>query len=406
MRWIVTQLGARQHYAIPVSLHRLGHLRAFFTEAWNPLKCTLFRSGPRFLRAFSNRHHPDLPNSAVHAVTLRSTVFRLMHDPGLRGTTAQRYDYWGKQGSWFATKVASKLAECYLDPDEDHFFAFNSAALETLQLMKQRGVFTVVDQVDPAREEEVLVRLEREKWPGWERDEAPVPNWYWERVRAEWDIADLIVVNSEWSKSLLVRQGASEKKVHVIPLAYDCPTQHARRTAPNGKLRVLWLGSVILRKGIPYLIEAARRLPSVEFLVAGPIGVSKEKLKTAPRNITFTGRVQRDQTPNLYEHAHVFAVPTISDGFAITQLEAMAYGLPVVATANCGRVVTHGVDGFIVPAGNAEALASAIAKLDDDRKTLAKMSECALEKWKSFQLPGNAVQIEASVRAHRVSHPS
>jgi glycosyltransferase involved in cell wall biosynthesis len=99
----------------------------------------------------------------------------------------------------------------------------------------------------------------------------------------------------------------------------------------------------------------------------------------------------------------VFVLPTLSDGFAITQLEAMAHGLPVVTTPNCGRVVTDGVDGFIVPARDSRALADALVRLDSDRSLLREMSRNALQTVKRYDLPSNAKLINALVLTHRHS---
>jgi len=136
-----------------------------------------------------------------------------------------------------------------------------------------------------------------------------------------------------------------------------------------------------LRKGIQYLLQAAKRLSStrVEFIVAGHVGIAKRIISEAPVSVKFIGRVTRDRTAEVYRSADVFVLPTISDGFAITQLEAMAHGLPVIASPNCGRVVDEGVDGLIVRR-DAEALAAAIARLDGDRVLLAEMSVKAVRK--------------------------
>jgi glycosyltransferase involved in cell wall biosynthesis len=179
----------------------------------------------------------------------------------------------------------------------------------------------------------------------------------------------------------------------------------SRPVNTDGNLKVLWLGSVILRKGIQYLVEAARRLQnqSIEFLLAGPLGVSPYAVQSFPPNMKLLGRITRDQLGEVYRQAQVFVLPTISDGFAITQLEAMAHGLPVVATPNCGRVVTHGVDGFIVPVRNSQALADTLAKLNDDRQLLEEMSLNALQTVKRYDLPTNARLIDMLALRHRLS---
>jgi glycosyltransferase involved in cell wall biosynthesis len=87
-----------------------------------------------------------------------------------------------------------------------------------------------------------------------------------------------------------------------------------------------------------------------------------------------------------YGAADVFVLPTISDGFAITQLEAMAHGLPVIATSHCGEVVTHGEDGLIIPAFSGSALAEAILELERNRERVAEMSRRAVAKSRQFDL--------------------
>jgi glycosyltransferase involved in cell wall biosynthesis len=176
----------------------------------------------------------------------------------------------------------------------------------------------------------------------------------------------------------------------------------------EGPLTVLWIGSVILRKGIQYLIEAAKLLKDnqrVRFVVGGPVHISDEALKSAPPNMQFLGRITRDQTEDWYRNADVFVLPTISDGFAITQVEAMAQALPVITTPNCGDVVTHGVDGLIVPPADGKALAEAIERLDQDRQLLREMAYRALDKSAHFYLPRQAQLVEEAVTNYRAGRP-
>jgi glycosyltransferase involved in cell wall biosynthesis len=159
---------------------------------------------------------------------------------------------------------------------------------------------------------------------------------------------------------------------------------------------VLWLGQVNLRKGIQYVAPAARLLPGVDFEIAGPLAISDKAVAEFPPNVRFLGRITRDRTVDLYRQADVFILPTVSDGFALTQLEAMAQGVPVVTTPNCGDVVTDGKDGLIVPARDSEALARAIALLDSDRSLLESMSAATARKLPQFSASVCIGQIEAA----------
>jgi glycosyltransferase involved in cell wall biosynthesis len=271
-------------------------------------------------------------------------------------------------------------------------------------MLKKLGVPVVVDQIDPARVEEQMVQEEVRRWPGWEEYPGRIPDMYFSRLAEEWNQADLVLVNSNWSRRALAQQGVEEKKIIVVPLCYEKgahPPSERPPTEDGKPLTVLWLGQMILRKGIPYFFEAAAKLlkANVQFVAAGRIGISEKGMQAAPANISFVGRATREQTAKYYSEADLFVLPTISDGFALTQLEAMAFGLPVIATPNCGDVVTHGVDGLIVPPRDSDALANAIASLESDRGRLRKMSAKAREtvKHPRFTLDGYADAVESGL---------
>jgi glycosyltransferase involved in cell wall biosynthesis len=407
MRWIVAQEGTRQSYAIPLAFHRLRMLRSFYVDIWCRWGRSLLRRGPAGARALSTHFDPELPQDRVVDFNPVAILDRVrQHFGNDHWSLAHRADHFCRFGQWFATRVRNHLEKQELNPAIDHFFGFNTNCLETLEMLRKRQVITVVDQVDPGIVEEELVLEEAERWPGWSRKPGRMPKSYWDRIKAEWAAADLVLVNSEWSKVAIVQQGVPKEKIIVVPLAIDLAQDHALQpVSKEGNLKVLWLGSVILRKGIQYLVEAARRLQKqkIEFLLAGPLGVSRDAVSTFPSNLKLLGRITRDQLGQIYRQAHVFVLPTISDGFAVTQLEAMAHGLPVVTTPNCGRVVTHGVDGFVAPARDSRALADALGRLNDNRQLLLEMSQNALQTVQRYDLPSNARMINASVAKFRRS---
>jgi glycosyltransferase involved in cell wall biosynthesis len=403
--WIVSQIGAREHYAIPRSLNRRGHLRNFYTNVWCRFGRSILQRGPKLAQGLAGRFDAELPPSKVVSFTLGSFL------EGCRGFFARRaqrneelYQEYAREGAWFAKRVQRHLERQPLDPDRDIFFSYSTNALESLAFLQSRGVMAIVDQVDPGKVEEDLILQEVERWPGWQPITDRIPEAYYDRIAAEWRAATLVLANSPWSKAALVRQGLPPEKVIVVPLAYEPPQAVSRpKHNPAGVLTVLWIGSVILRKGIPYLIEAAKALVGmpIRFVVAGPLGISDLAVRESPSNVEFMGPVSRMRTRELYLQADLFVLPTMSDGFAMTQLEAMAHGLPVIATRNCGEVVTDGVDGLLVEAGDSHALASAIMRLHDDRALLSEMSARALEKSKLFSLDQVAESLEGHVAAYR-----
>jgi glycosyltransferase involved in cell wall biosynthesis len=401
-RWTVAQIGARENYAAARAFAASGRLRRLYTDVWCRFGAGLLRRGPAALRALGGRHHPGVPRAQVTAFTTSVLGGRLLRAAGLARRPAGPYEEFLNVGAWFDRAVARRLARGRLEPGGDAFFAYNTGCLDCLRLVRAAGAVALVDQIDPGRVEYDLVRAEAAKWPGWEETPAVVPDAYVDRLAAEWDAATGVVVNSEWSADALARQGVPRSKLHVVPLAYEPPhVAVPDRDAAGRPLVVLWLGSVILRKGIQYLIEAARLLTdrSVRFVVVGPVGISPHAAATAPAGVEFRGRVTRDAATREYLAADVFVLPTLSDGFAITQLEAMAHGLPVIATPNCGAAVTNGVDGLVVPAGDAAALAAAVAGLDEDRGRVAAMGRAAVAKSRQFTLARYAANLDAAAGA-------
>ena len=399
--WICAQIGAREHYAIPRVLQRLGMLKHFYTDFWagTMLQTLGALSGRSVLRT---RFHSDLAKAKVtsfNATTVLDSVFGdvLKKNP---------YDWFHYVGKDFGERIVGSLQrQKKINWKEIIFFGYDTGFFEPAQWINQRGGKTIVCQMDPSRFEVDLVREEWKRWPSLAKKASDVPECYFKRREAEWAVADLVMVNSEWTRQALIRQGVKNDKIVVVPLAYEVDKHEGRGSRIENNqdvaksplctpfdvrhpLRVLFLGQVIPRKGIQYLIEAARLLSEepICFDVVGAIGISDQAVASVPSNMTFHGPVSRDRSDEFYRSADLFVLPTLSDGFALTQLEAMAHGLPVIATPNCGDVVTDRVDGMIVPASDPNALAEAFQLILQDCAQLKVMSKATKAKVEQFSL--------------------
>jgi glycosyltransferase involved in cell wall biosynthesis len=400
-------VGSREHYAVPRVFQREGALRRFYTDAWARGGHSLLLRGPMDARSYAGRYHPGVPSDKVVSFTGSAILRRLHRSLIVRPRTYdevvladQRY------GSWFCSRVRDELRRLPIDPARDCFFGFVSESLEALEWLAGRGVVTVVDQTAPGPHGDELVRAEMRRWPDWAISGDVSPEPFYDRLRAEWKAASIVLVNSGFTFRSLQTQGVEPERMVVVPLAYEPEADVSRpaaTVAAAGPLTVLWMGSVTVRKGIQYLIEAARLLKDtdVRFLVVGSIAISEDAVRSATPNVRFVGRVSRDQAADYYRQADVFALPTVADGFAITQLEAMGHGVPVIATSNCGDVVTHERDGLLVPASDGEALASAIARLDGDRRLLAELASHTVEKSRQFTLQRYADTVRRAVQRAR-----
>jgi glycosyltransferase involved in cell wall biosynthesis len=391
-KWFCSQIGAREHYAVPRILHRDGRLATLYTDFWagSFVRGMSRMTTAKFLRSLATRFHSDLADAAVVSWIFRSLVW----ESGTRRQERNRlYENFSEIGQAFAICVREALKHRKDFDSDSIFFSYDTGALETMEWCRERGARCILNQMDPSRVEVELVQQEEKLWPGWAPQTIEVPEEYFKRREKEWALADCVVVNSDFCRQALVKQGVLPEKLRVVPLCFEknsksaTPNREIQREAKE-KLRVLFLGQVILRKGIQYLIETAKLLQNenVQFNVVGPIGISEAAIAAAPKNIVFHGRVTRDQAANWYRQSDVFVLPTLSDGFAITQLEAMSYGLPVVATSSCGAVVSDGVDGFIVLPRDAAALAKSLQKYLKDHDLLEQQSHAALIKIQQFDM--------------------
>jgi glycosyltransferase involved in cell wall biosynthesis len=188
---------------------------------------------------------------------------------------------------------------------------------------------------------------------------------YWQKWQEECELADDIVINSEWSQKLLQKAGVSVNKLQLIPLVYT-PPQTANqfiRIYPESfsqqrPLRVLFLGQVILRKGIAAVLDAVDLLAGypIEFWIVGNQHIDIPPHFQNHSQIRWIGQVNRSETAKYYQLADVFLFPTLSDGFGLTQLEAQAWQLPIIASENCGKVVVDGVNGWLLPEVSGQAI--------------------------------------------------
>jgi len=123
------------------------------------------------------------------------------------------------------------------------------------------------------------------------------------------------------------------------------------------------------------LFEAIKILKNapVEFTIAGPLMVNVPDDISSLTNTRFLGPVDQKTAEDLYQTSDIFLFPTLSDGFGLTQLEALGHGLPVIASTNCARVIDDRVNGLLLKEVTPETIAEAIMELVGDSDLLATL---------------------------------
>ena len=368
MTWIVCQIGAREDYAVARALQGRGVLRQLVTDAWiapsHPLRGVMGRLG--------ERSHPALAG-IVWAPTARAV---------LRAATDKRMGRTGwaqimQRNDWFQRVAVRHLSR--IDSTDVTVFAYSYAAAGILALAKDRGWHSILGQIDPGPVEARMVdALYAETGDA----HTPIPDTYWDTWRQETQLADTILVNSDWARQGLVAEGVANDKIAVLPLASDTTLRPAASTPPaefndDRPLRLLFLGQVTLRKGIDIALSAMRHLPDLPLRldVVGPLQCTIPDGARQDKRIRFHGAVPRSAVAEAYARADVFLFPTRSDGFGLTQLEAQAAGVPVIASTRCGTVVADGVNGLILDPLDAATLADLLRGLVENPARVARLRQ-------------------------------
>jgi glycosyltransferase involved in cell wall biosynthesis len=386
LRFIVLQPGARMNYAVPALLARAGMLARFYTDICadvGPLRYLgpLWpeRMRPRPVARLLGRRLPrGLPPRAVRQVPLASFA-----DLALRRLPRRQSNLngWTEPDCRMIERVRR---DGFASADALYTVLINSD-LDLVREARARGIRTVHEVMigpDVGR----WVRDEQALFPGIEEPLPPAQiragN---ERDARKYELSDLILVPSEFVRRSVLELGGDPERIATVPYGLD--ERWLGQVSDPVPGRVLFVGSVGLRKGSQYLAQASRilehRRVACDVRVVGPY-CPEAVSHPAFHGPTYVGQVPRSRVIDEFRRADVFVLPTLCEGMATVHLEAMACGVPVITTPNCGSVVRDGLDGFIVPIRDAMAIADTVELLLADRALRARMGRSARERAREF----------------------
>lgn len=266
---------------------------------------------------------------------------------------------------------------------------YNNASVFVFFSKTYRRIPTLIDF------DSTPMQLDRMEAYGAQPDPAPVAKLKWNLTRSAYQSAALLQVWSRWVKTSLIDDYQIDaEKIVINPPGIDLSLWHPgppRSSRTGEPLRVLFVGGDFVRKGGPLLLDwyAAQNPGHVELHV-----VTREDVAARPGLYIY-----HDIEPNspqliqLYHQADLFVLPSLGECFGIATVEAMAAGLPVIASDVGGTadIIEPGRNGLIVPGGDGAALAQAIEHILGDpahRAAMAAQSRQLAEQ--RFDLVKNA----------------
>ncbi|MEO6053962.1 MAG: glycosyltransferase family 4 protein, partial [Chthoniobacterales bacterium] len=212
-----------------------------------------------------------------------------------------------------------------------------------------------------------------------------------ERRHAEWNTADLVIVNSEFTRKSYANSGLPPKNITVIPYGAP-PVQVTSLPSPttNAPLRLLWAGTFSIRKGAHYLLNAWRESNfgrHATLKIHGAITLPDRLLNPLPEGVEIAGSIPRDQLLQAYQQADALIFPTLCDGFGMVVTEAFSCGLPVITTTSAGAadLIRNRENGLLIEPGSTDAIRDAITWCLENRAALNAMREATLQSARNWQ---------------------
>ena len=322
-------------------------------EGW-PLR-TLPPQG-RFRRHLLKRHHPGLDPGKVRMRPL--TTVRPELARRIIGTGA-RYD----RLVFRANHSFDRWVAANIERFGNLAIGYESSSLHTFTAAERRGLPRILYQ--PIATAECALEI-----LGEEARRNPhlagtlrynyFPAAELARRREERSLADAVFCASSFTRDSLVTRGVDERRIRVIPYGVDQEVFRPDKRKFD-RFSVIWAGSFTQTKGIGYLLEALVRqpVPDAELVLAGyPSGEDPVRSFEDRIHVRRVGHLTRPELAAIMGRCHAHVFPSLLDGFGRNIIEAMASGLPVIATPHSAApdLIEDGVTGFVVPIQDVDAI--------------------------------------------------
>lgn len=281
---------------------------------------------------------------------------------------------------WFLEHFDRSVVRC-LSPGFDLFVGWSGACFWSLHRAKDMGAITVVERGSSHMEYQTqILQEEYERWGL--KFTATHPGVYERELQSYLD-ADRIAIPSLFVKRTFLERGIPESKLIHVPYGTSL-TEFYPVPKEDNIFRVIHCGSITLRKGVQYLLQAfyELNLPDAELWLVGSLDSELEPFlaKYQSDRIILKGKQPQNQLHWFYSQCSVFCIASIEDGLAMVIPQAMACGLPIIYTTNTGGedIVRDGVDGFCVPIRDVEALKEKILFFYENPEQQTEMGNSAL----------------------------
>ncbi len=378
------------------------------TLGWSRQSRWLERAPARWRRQLARRGY-EVPPDQLEAHPLREIVRHFAGAIGAAPLTRHERGWASIDRVWQELDVcaADYLLRCQHRRHVRAVYGYEDCALQLFQAAEKTGARRVYDL--PIAYWELARRLlheEAERHPDWEPTLGGTRDSHEKLARKtrELELAELVVCPSNFVLDSLPQSTRDTKRCVMVPFGSpSTPHGPAAGKDYGMPLRVLFAGSMTQRKGLADLFAAMKLLGSseVELIVMGsllrPLAWYRERLP----KFTYEPPRPHPEVLRLMRACDVFVLPSLVEGRALVQQEAMACGLPLIATRNAGGddLITDGETGFLVPIRSPEALAEKISWCAANREASYGMGIAAQERAAQLTWRGYGEKVLAAIHA-------
>jgi len=358
--------GVHEIFQLALAAHELGELEGLHCSAVDlPGKWGAILSRRLSMPSARPLGWSELPPGRVREFPWPLLSHRLIQKALPRRKSEHLYT-----NDWFDRTIAHRL----LRSDARVFVGGETCAAHSLAAAKQRGMTTILDCAGISNQ--FLEEQERVAAAKFAIDfkESRNSAAMLERKRRELELSDVVLCCSEFQRDILLTLNPKIKRTEVIPLWADVEfwahgIDRRQFSVTKQPLKVLYAGSVSIRKGVPYLIEAVEPLKDeVSLTLVGSISNEMEKFLSRFRPHRRLAYVPKQDLRSLYGEHDIMVMPTLGDSFGFVIIEAMASGMAVIASRNAGAPIPS--EEWRVPPHSAEAIRHRLMAYHADRNLL------------------------------------
>jgi glycosyltransferase involved in cell wall biosynthesis len=390
--------------AVLTALDHANLLAKFITTLGWSESSPLLHALPQDLRAQMSRRAYDLPHYKIKTQPVRESVRLLAEKLGQRGLTRHERGWASIDRVW---RDLDGFAAEYLEQNHERLrirtiYAYEDCAECSFATARQLGLRCIYDlPIAYWETAQRLLQKEAQRYPAWEptlggtRDSEEKLA----RKTRELDLADVVVCPSAFVLDSLPEKTRMSKPCIVASFGSPSPEQAGAREEKrvNRPLRFLFAGAMSQRKGLADLFAAMKLVASneAELVVMGSPLLSMSFYRNEFAGFIYEPPRAHAAVLRLMRSCDVLVLPSIVEGRALVQQEAMACGLPLIVTRNAGGedLIIEGKTGFLVPAGDPAALAEKVRWFLENTEQLPAMCSAARAKAAELTWPAYGNKI-------------